>query len=66
MQTKPIIFSAEMMVQAAGGKISQQSSVGRPVVDSQGHLIGWVSEQGLHCRHVERPTTVNRWPRSGM
>lgn len=45
MQTKPITFSAEMMVQAAVEKFLNSHQLGGPVVDSQGHLIGWVSEQ---------------------
>ena len=45
MQTKPITFSAEMMVQAAVEKFLNSHQLGGPVVDSRGHLIGWVSEQ---------------------
>ena len=43
MQTKPIIFSAEMMVQAAGEKFLNSHQVGGPAVGSPGHRICWVS-----------------------
>ncbi|MFQ2603329.1 CBS domain-containing protein [Aeromonas caviae] len=69
MQTKPITFSAEMMVQAAVEKFLNSHQLGGPVVDSQGHLIGWVSEQDCiavmlkevyHCEQVAQVRDVMR------
>lgn len=39
MQTKPITFSADMMVQNAVTKFLNSHQLGGPVVDSQGHLF---------------------------
>ena len=39
MQTKPITFSAEMMVQAAVEKFLNSHQLGGPVVDSQGPCV---------------------------
>ena len=61
MQTKPITFSADMMVQNAVTKFLNSHQLGGPVVDTLGHLIGWVSEQdciavmlkeAFHCVQV--------------
>lgn len=45
MQTRPITFGADMMVQAAVAKFLNSHQLGGPVVDALGHLVGWVSEQ---------------------
>jgi len=45
MQSRPITFTADMMVQAAVEKFLNSHQLGGPVVDGQGHLIGWISEQ---------------------
>lgn len=45
MQTRPVTFGADMMVQAAVAKFLNSHQLGGPVVDALGHLIGWVSEQ---------------------
>lgn len=45
MQTRPITFGADMMVQSAVAKFLNSHQLGGPVVDALGHLVGWVSEQ---------------------
>lgn len=69
MQTKPITFSADMMVQNAVTKFLNSHQLGGPVVDSLGHLIGWVSEQdciavmlkeAYHCEQVAQVKDVMR------
>ncbi|MGL6528749.1 CBS domain-containing protein [Aeromonas hydrophila] len=69
MQTRPITFSAEMMVQTAVEKFLNSRQLGGPVVDGRGHLIGWVSEQdciavmlkeAYHCEQVAQVRDVMR------
>ena len=69
MQTKPITFSADMMVQNAVTKFLNSHQLGGPVVDSLGHLIGWVSErdciavmlkEAYHCVQVAQVKDVMR------
>ncbi|WP_270830876.1 CBS domain-containing protein [Aeromonas sp. QDB03] len=69
MQTRPITFSAEMMVQAAVEKFLNSRQLGGPVVDVRGHLVGWVSEQdciavmlkeAYHCEQVAQVRDVMR------
>lgn len=69
MQSRPITFTADMMVQAAVEKFLNSHQLGGPVVDGQGHLIGWISEQdciavllkeAYHCEHVAQVKDVMR------
>lgn len=69
MQTRPITFSADMMVQSAVEKFLNSHQLGGPVVDALGHLIGWVSEQdcisvmlkeAYHCEQVAQVKDVMR------
>ncbi|MGY4107146.1 CBS domain-containing protein [Aeromonas encheleia] len=69
MQTRPITFSADMMVQSAVEKFLNSHQLGGPVVDTLGHLIGWVFEQdciavmlkeAYHCEQVAQVKDVMR------
>lgn len=69
MQSRPITFTADMMVQAAVEKFLNSHQLGGPVVDGQGHLIGWISEQdciavllkeAYHCEQVAQVKDVMR------
>ncbi|MFG0832294.1 CBS domain-containing protein [Aeromonas bivalvium] len=69
MQVRPITFKAEMMVQSAVAKFVNSNQLGGPVIDANGHLIGWVSEQdciavmlkeAYHCEQVAQVKDVMR------
>lgn len=69
MQSRPITFTADMMVQAAVEKFLNSHQLGGPVVDGQDHLIGWISEQdciavllkeAYHCEQVAQVKDVMR------
>ncbi|MEV3831310.1 CBS domain-containing protein [Aeromonas allosaccharophila] len=69
MQSRPITFTADMMVQSAVEKFLNSHQLGGPVVDEQGHLIGWISEQdciavmlkeAYHCEQVAQVKDVMR------
>jgi CBS domain-containing protein len=69
MQSRPITFTADMMVQAAVEKFLNSHQLGGPGVDGQGHLIGWISEQdciavllkeAYHCEQVAQVKDVMR------
>ncbi|MCF3098653.1 CBS domain-containing protein [Aeromonas australiensis] len=69
MQSRPITFKAEMMVQAAVDKFLNSHQLGGPVVDEKGTLIGWISEQdciavllkeAYHCEQVAQVKDVMR------
>lgn len=69
MQSRPITFSADMMVQSAVEKFVNSHQLGGPVVDGQGHLVGWISEQdciavllreAYHCEQVAQVKDVMR------
>ncbi|MGL5226273.1 MAG: CBS domain-containing protein [Aeromonas sp.] len=69
MQTRPITFTAEMMVQTAVEKFLNSHQLGGPVINEGGHLIGWISEQdciavmlkeSYHCEQVAQVKDVMR------
>ena len=69
MQSRPITFKADMMVQAAVEKFLNSHQPGGPVTDEKGHLIGWISEQdciavmlkeAYHCEQVAQVRDVMR------
>ncbi|MGL6151225.1 MAG: CBS domain-containing protein [Aeromonas sobria] len=69
MQSRPITFTADMMVQSAVEKFLNSHQLGGPVVDEKGHLIGWISEQdciavmlkeAYHCEQVAQVKDVMR------
>ncbi|MCQ4052954.1 CBS domain-containing protein [Aeromonas jandaei] len=69
MQSRPITFKADMMVQAAVEKFLNSHQLGGPVTDEKGHLIGWISEQdciavmlkeAYHCEQVAQVRDVMR------
>ncbi|MGL5949081.1 MAG: CBS domain-containing protein [Aeromonas sp.] len=69
MQARPITFTADMMVQAAVEKFINSHQLGGPVIDGQGSLIGWISEQdciasllkeAYHCEQTAQVKDVMR------
>lgn len=67
MNTRPVTFSPEITVPVAVKKFVNSNQLGGPVVDRNGHVLGWVSEQDClrslieetyHCEQVAQVADV--------
>ncbi|KUE79198.1 CBS domain-containing protein [Aeromonas schubertii] len=61
MLVRPVTLSPDTTIPAAVEKFLHSNQMGGPVVDKQGHLLGWISEQDCiatmiketyHCERV--------------
>lgn len=69
MNKRPITFNAGITVPVAVQKFINSNQIGGPVVDPNGHVLGWVSEQdclramieeSYHCEQVAQISDVMR------
>ena len=69
MNKRPITFNVDATVPVAVQKFINSNQIGGPVVDPNGHVLGWVSEQdcmramieeSYHCEQVDKISDVMR------
>ncbi|WP_236546688.1 CBS domain-containing protein [Psychromonas sp. L1A2] len=53
MSGKSIAFTKEMNLQTAVEKLLGSNLIGGPVVNSEGHVVGWLSEQDCLAKIIE-------------
>ncbi len=53
MSGKTIAFTKEMNLQTAVDKLLASNLIGGPVVNSEGHVVGWLSEQDCLAKLIE-------------
>lgn len=53
MSGKSIAFTKEMNLQTAVDKLLNSNLIGGPVVNEQGHVVGWLSEQDCMAKLIE-------------
>ena len=53
MSGKSIAFTKDMNLQTAVEKLLGSNLIGGPVVNSEGHVVGWLSEQDCLAKIIE-------------
>ncbi|TEW55399.1 CBS domain-containing protein [Psychromonas sp. RZ22] len=53
MTGKSISFTEDMNLEAAVDKLLASSLIGGPVVNQEGHVVGWLSEQDCLAKIIE-------------
>ncbi|MEL0659868.1 CBS domain-containing protein [Psychromonas arctica] len=53
MSGKSIAFTKEMNLQTAVEKLLSSNLIGGPVINSEGHVVGWLSEQDCLAKIIE-------------